>query len=616
MLGKKSKIKKDKFTRKEEKLKAKEAKLKHKFEKRKKIKARATNFYNSSRARINKSLKLQLLSAIAICFIASIFTSFIVLNGCKSFGIGERSYIEYDSNRSYMEMNAMKKSQAIALIENLEIKIEDTSSIEELIMTLNSYDETFSEEESLKINDLITTTLYSYTTSSNVGLLFDILYENSNEDITNDIKLITDYLLKLKSENRLTKENVNNLFYDFITNKVSLKDIKFSLLKDIFANLDGKVYFVDSSGNIILKNNSDFIEKINIEDALEKSLNNNSDSDFFLMYPTVFNGNVHYLINMATLTGYEVYYYSSSIGLLAILSGTLCFILLLFKLIKNKLEYIQYISQSLKEISTGNLNYEVTISGEDELSQVAENINYMESELKNHIEKENAAQKTKNELITNVSHDLRTPLTLIIGYLGLVKDKNFNTEEEMSNYLNIAYSRAENLKSLIDDLFEYTKLSNRGIELNKSTISINNLLIQLTEEMLPIANEKQMDIISNIPKDRIELQCDVQKITRVFENLIGNAIKYNHENTPININLKNSSNSVIISITNKSTDIKEEELPKLFDRFYRAEESRNTSTGGSGLGLAISKTIVELHGGTIWAELQNDIISFNVSLLK
>ena len=616
MLGRKSKVKKDKFARKEEKIKAKEAKLKYKFEKRKKLKAKAANFYNSSRARINKSLKLQLLSAIAVCFAASVLTSFIILNSCKAFGIGERSYIEYSSERNYMELDAMKRAQSIALIENLTLELQDMYTIDQLVSFLGSCGETLSQEENIELNDLISSVFHSYSTSYHSNSLFDILYEDSYENALKDIELISNDLLKLKSENKLSKNSIKSLFNNFVTNKVALKEIKFSILTDEINGLNGKVYFLDSNGTIIFKNSSDFIEKINIEDALEKSLNNKSDSDFFLMYPTVFNGDVHYLINMDTLTGYEVYYYSSSIGLFAILSGTLCFILLLFKLIKNKLEYIQYISQSLKEISTGNLDYSVTITGDDELSQVAENINYMEAELKNHIEKESAAQKTKNELITNVSHDLRTPLTLIIGYLGLVKDKNFNTEEEMSNYLNIAYSRAENLKSLIDDLFEYTKLSNRGIELNKSTISINNLLIQLTEEMLPIANEKQMDIIPNIPKDRIELQCDVQKITRVFENLISNAIKYNHENTPININLENNSNNVIISITNKSTDIKEEELPKLFDRFYRAEESRNSSTGGSGLGLAISKTIVELHSGTIWAELQGDIISFNVSLLK
>ena len=269
-----------------------------------------------------------------------------------------------------------------------------------------------------------------------------------------------------------------------------------------------------------------------------------------------------------------------------------------------------------REISTGNLDYQIDIIGEDELAQVAKSITHMENELKYHMDAQMRVEKSKNELVTNVAHDLRTPLTSIIGYIGLVKTKGYHTEEEADKYLEIAYNKAEKLKVIIEDLFELTKLHQHGVQLNKASVSLSNLLNQLIEELMPLANEKQIEIETYIDTNNTSVWVDIGKMTRVFENLIENAIKYSPEGETIYVELKSVKDYVYIAVSNPTEIVSQEEIDKFFERFYRADKSRNSSAGGSGLGLAIAKNIVELHGGEIKASLNQDLICFKVTLAK
>ena len=260
------------------------------------------------------------------------------------------------------------------------------------------------------------------------------------------------------------------------------------------------------------------------------------------------------------------------------------------------------------------MDYEIEIVGEDELARVAESITHMEDELKYQIDAKIATEKSKNELVTNVAHDLRTPLTSIIGYIGLVK-MNTQADSETAKYLEIAYNKAEKLKIIIEDLFELTKLHQGGIIIKKSEVSLCSLLHQLIEELMPLAQEKHIEIESYMEGLNTNINVDIAKITRVFENLIENAIKYSPENETIYIEVKSTGDKIYVAISNPSSEVSQEEINKYFERFYRADQSR-TSTGGSGLGLAIAKNIVELHGGTIEAKLHQDLLSFKVILSK
>jgi signal transduction histidine kinase len=288
------------------------------------------------------------------------------------------------------------------------------------------------------------------------------------------------------------------------------------------------------------------------------------------------------------------------------------FIILFYLITNKKMKYIEGVSEGLFQIAKGNLDSRIYIQGKDELAKLADNINFMAKELKSKIENERNAEKTKSDLITNVSHDLRTPLTSIKGYIGLVKDKKYKSDDELQEYLSIAYNKSEKLEVLINDLFEYTKLTNKGINLNKQSISFNGLLEQLVEELYVICEESNVIIKKNIPNEKICAHVDGDKMVRVFENLLMNSIRYSPKPGEINVNLHIQDEFVIVAIKNRCENVNEEELKKIFDRFYRVDKSRAEATGGSGLGLAIAKSIVELHGGKIWAEIKDKNIIFFV----
>lgn len=168
------------------------------------------------------------------------------------------------------------------------------------------------------------------------------------------------------------------------------------------------------------------------------------------------------------------------------------YILIFHFLTRKKIKYIKEITSGVQEISKGNLDFQVAEKGNDEFRILAKNINRMSVELKNKIEDERRAEKTKNELITNVSHDLKTPLTTIIGYLTLVKDKKYDSEKHMDDYIERAYSKSLRLKKLIEDLFEYTKITNGVIKVNKTKVNLVELMEQLLGEMSILAKQNNL----------------------------------------------------------------------------------------------------------------------------
>lgn len=221
----------------------------------------------------------------------------------------------------------------------------------------------------------------------------------------------------------------------------------------------------------------------------------------------------------------------------------------------------------------------------------------MAGELQTKIERERQLEKTKSVLITNVSHDLRTPLTSMIGYLKLVIDKKYKNINQMESYIQIAYGQTDKLKMLVEDLFEYTKLTDNNTILEKQKICLNELLEQLIEELVPVCTENDIVMVKELYKEKVFMLADPDKLVRVFENLLTNALRYSQKPGEIKVRLVKEENSIIISIHNNGEVIPEEDLPRIFNRFYRVEKSRTASQGGSGLGLAISKSIIDLHGG-------------------
>ena len=377
------------------------------------------------------------------------------------------------------------------------------------------------------------------------------------------------------------------------------------------------IYLVDGTGKIMYQD--EIVESLNLIKVIQMANNNEYDSQqdkFIAIYPVIINNKVCYLYNESILEAFIYKEFTDVGNILAMITAIGVFILIIFKLTKSKIAYLEYLSMCLEQISTGNLDYKIEIIGQDELAQVARSITHMENELKHQMDARMKIEKSKNELVTNIAHDLRTPLTSIIGYIGLIKEKRYHTQEEAYKYLEISYNKAQKLKVIIEDLFELTKLHQEGVRLKKESMSLSNLLNQLIEELIPLAQEKKIDIETYIDTDYTNVNVDIAKITRVFENLIENAIKYSPEGATIYVELKSSGEYIHVMISNPTEMIIQDEIDRFFDRFYRADQSRNSNAGGSGLGLAIAKNIVELHGGRIKASLEQDLICFKVTLVK
>ncbi|OPJ59230.1 sensor histidine kinase [Clostridium oryzae] len=281
-----------------------------------------------------------------------------------------------------------------------------------------------------------------------------------------------------------------------------------------------------------------------------------------------------------------------------------------------KIRYIREITTGIQEISSGNLEFKLVEKGNDEFTIMARNINSMSALLKDKIEDERRSEQTKNELITNVSHDLKTPLTTIIGYLTLVKDKNYDNEGTMNDYIDRAYSKSLRLKKLIEDLFEYTKISNGVIKINKSNVNIVELMEQLLGEMSILAKQNDLSFEKNYSSNEIYADVDSDLMARAFENILSNSIKYSYKelDSKIIVSIIQNKDNVLISFENQGDTIPTEILPLLFERFYRVDKSRNSKISGSGLGLAIAKNIVELHGGNISAESEANTVKISVKL--
>lgn len=223
------------------------------------------------------------------------------------------------------------------------------------------------------------------------------------------------------------------------------------------------------------------------------------------------------------------------------------------------------------------------------------------------------AENRKNDLVMYLAHDLKTPLTSVIGYLTLLEECPELPIEQKAKFTDIALSKAYRLEQLINEFFEITRFNINKVTLERNRIDLNMMIAQITDEFYPMLSEKNLTVDVDII-EHIVMFADSDKIARVFDNLLKNAVNYSYENTSIRIGARIRRDKVIIKFRNKSDEIPEEKLQRLFDKFYRVDSSRTTATGGSGLGLAIAKQLTELHGGTIKAKSTQDYTDFTVIL--
>ncbi len=275
--------------------------------------------------------------------------------------------------------------------------------------------------------------------------------------------------------------------------------------------------------------------------------------------------------------------------------------------------YMAHIKDGITKLSVGNFDTKIEVKYDDELTDIAKNLNKMAGDIKSVIENERKSEEKKNELITNVAHDLRTPLTSIIGYLDLVAREDI-TSEVQKKYIKIAYDKSKRLEKMIEDLFSYTKFEFGEVKLYEDSVDLVKMMEQLLDEFYPSFEENSMEYAFRTNQPNVIIQADGNMLARAFANLIGNAIKYGASGKNIILCVKKEIKSVSVSVINYGQVIPEEELSNVFDKFYRVDPSRSEEKGGSGLGLAIAKNIIEMHHGTISVKSDLDGTEFKVVL--
>lgn len=284
-------------------------------------------------------------------------------------------------------------------------------------------------------------------------------------------------------------------------------------------------------------------------------------------------------------------------------------------LVNRKVKYIKFLTNEVKDIKDAGFGKTIKVKGEDELAQLCTSINNMSLELGEKIQREKRVEQNKNELITNISHDLKTPLTSIVGYLELLQGKDIS-EEAKEEYLKIAYNKSLRLKELVNELFEYTKLTSHDLKIEKVNFNISNLINQIVGESILDFSERNIEVVLKNPYKELYFPMDVKLFSRVIENLVKNAEKYSDFNSIFSVVVEESENSIDIAFINKCEEVTEEDLNKVFEKFYRLDKARTSENEGSGLGLTIAKKIVELHDGQLTAEICGGFVKFNIELKK
>lgn len=287
------------------------------------------------------------------------------------------------------------------------------------------------------------------------------------------------------------------------------------------------------------------------------------------------------------------YYYITLF--LSLSTGLICFIVIMLTLIRKKISYIRTLENEIKILEGGDLNYNITIDGNDELSSLAESINEMRKSFIERLQNEDEAKSANSELITAISHDLRTPLTALLGYLDIIEYKKYKTTENLMQYIHNSREKAYQIKSLSDKLFEYFLVFNKKSDLDLETFNVTEILNQLFQEELFMLNDENFTFDFTSCNTTACLDMNLISIKRVFDNVFSNILKYADKSKPINIRYYIKDQNLIIIIQNKIT-------------------KKLKSVSSTGIGLKTCTKIIEMHKGKLYAKKTNDAFTITIKL--
>lgn len=288
----------------------------------------------------------------------------------------------------------------------------------------------------------------------------------------------------------------------------------------------------------------------------------------------------------------------------------LVFLLLLWRLFRWMGRYFREINQGI-DILLADDGAQIRLS--PEMMPFERKLNAVKQTLERRKAETALAEQRKDELVMYLAHDIRTPLTSVIGYLNLLEEAPGMPAEERARNLHITLEKAYRLEEMINEFFEITRYNSGQIKLAEEPVDLYFMLLQLSDELSPAISLRGNSIVLDVDEN-LTVYADADKMARVFGNILKNAAAYSYPDTEIMVSAERSEDSVMITFMNKGADVPPEKLASLFDKFYRLDEARISDTGGTGLGLAIAKEIVLLHGGSIWVSSEDERIAFTIEL--
>lgn len=412
------------------------------------------------------------------------------------------------------------------------------------------------------------------------------LYSNSTDSINN---IYSESITGLEQE--LSSSNLNNH-----PELQQLLDRKYSF------EFGYSFYVVDATGTVVAGSNKGVpaIDKNEIIDGKKEYSNSKTDNNVFKISGCDYLKDGYFL--------YYVYlrYGQDDTGMIvyALIGSLICFFLLIW----GRISYISKIKASVAIIAEGDLAHRAPLKYRNELRDLAEDINFMASEL----EKED---QKRSEFLTNISHDIRTPLTTILGYIDMIKKEKYDSKEEMNKYINIIERKGLFLKTIMEDFFQYSKLTSKDIVLNYENLELNELARQLFEDEESGFWERSLKLELELSNEPVYIYGDSELLARSVNNLLSNSLKYSKPNTIVRIKISkeklNNVNYGVFSFSNVPKEpISEAEIDSFFERLYKKDQSR--SNEGSGLGLSIVTDIAKLHGGTIKGYKEKEELIFKL----
>lgn len=302
--------------------------------------------------------------------------------------------------------------------------------------------------------------------------------------------------------------------------------------------------------------------------------------------------------------------FKNYLPLFSIIIGLCGWAVITYHYISKPMRYLDEIVAASKKLTDPGSD---TVILSDELKSVQDELNLVKDQAIRNASLAKEAEQRKNDLVVYLAHDLKTPLTSVIGYLSLLRDEPQISPQLRARYTGIALDKAEHLEDLINEFFDITRFNLTTLTLEARRVNLSRMLEQIVNEFYPVFAEKELHCQPKIAPN-IEIVCDPEKLERVFDNLIRNAVNYSYDHTEIFLSLEQRNDQAEIRVQNHGSTIPPEKLEHIFEQFFRVDSSRSSSTGGAGLGLAISKEIVELHRGQIRAESFQEQTTLTVRL--